>query len=198
MILLRNCTCNFSKTLKLNESKISVRYAKAFFSSALEGNRLEGIKKDVDLLLDLLNSEPRFKELLSSPVVSTRQKSETLNAIFKGRVNGLTVDFLQLLLKNHREMFLLEMCLNFRSFYGKHTGIRAARLVTAVETDAQLLAKFSELIMAQTGSIAGLTTVVDENIIGGFILTIDDKQLDASIATQLKRMKRELVNVIKN
>ncbi len=182
----------------MNESKISVRYAKAFFASAVERKLLDSIKKDVDLLIQLLRTQPRLKELLTSPVVKTKEKGIILDKIFKDIVNELTIDFLHLLLKNNREVYLLEMCLNFQILYSKLTGIKSAQLISAVELDVEQLQQFNELIMERFGSKANVVTTVDENLLGGFILKVEDHQLDASVSTQLKRMRRELVNVIKN
>ncbi len=182
----------------MNESKISVRYAKAFFSSAVERNVTEVAKKDVDLLLQLLQTQPRLRELLSSPVVKTSEKRDILDKTFVGRLNDLTIDFLHLLLKNNREVYLLEMCLNFQVLYSKLTGIKMAQLVTAVKLDDAQLQKFNEMIRVRFGGKAEVQTKVDENLLGGFILRVEDHQMDASVSAQLKKMRRELVNVIKN
>lgn len=182
----------------MNESKISVRYAKALFSAAVERNLPEAVKKDVDLLLELLQGETRLKELLASPVVKSKEKTVFIDKIFQGHVTKLTLDFLHLLLKNNREHFLLEMCLNYQSLYSRYTGIKSAELTTAVELDAVQLVRFNELIQAHFGGKAEVLTKVDESLLGGFILKVDDHQLDASVNTQLKKLRRELVNVIKN
>ncbi len=159
---------------------------------------LDVVKKEVDLLLQLMRSQPRLKELLASPVVKTKEKSVFIDKIFKDRFSELTVDFLHLLLKNNRELFLMEMCLNFRALYSKVTGIKSAELVTAMELDKAQLEKFIELIQVHFGGKAEILTKVDELLLGGFILRVEDQQLDASVSTQLKKMRRELVNVIKN
>lgn len=182
----------------MNESKISVRYAKAFFSAAVEKGLLDLVKKDVDQLLFLLQTQPRLKELLASPVVQTSEKRSFLDQVFKGQFNSLTLDFFHLLLKNNREIYLLEMCLNFQGLYGKLTGIKSAQLVTAIRIDESQMEKFNKLIQDRFGSKAEVSTRVDEKLLGGFILKVEDHQLDASVATQLKKMRRELVNVIKN
>ena len=182
----------------MNESKISVRYAKAFFAAAVERNLLTVAKKDVDLLLQLMQSQPRLKEILASPVVQTREKRDFLDKVFKNQFHELTMQFLHLLLKNNREIYLLEMCLNFQGLYGKLTGIKSAQLTTAIEMDETQLQKFNKLILVHFGSKAEVLTKVDESLVGGFILKVDDQQLDASVSTQLKKMRRELVNIIKN
>lgn len=182
----------------MNESKISVRYAKAFFAAALERNLLEAVRKEVDLLLQLLQTETGLKEFLTSPVVKTKEKSLFFDKIFKGRFNDLTVDFLQLTLQNNREGYLLEMCLNFRALYSRHTGIKSAELITAVTLDEGQLQRFNDLIQVQFGGKAEVQAKVDEKLLGGFVLRIDDRQLDASVVSQLKKLRRELVNVIKN
>ncbi len=181
----------------MNESKISVRYAKAFFTAAVERKILEVVKRDVDLLLQLLQSQPRLKELLASPVVHTGEKRNFMIAIFKEHFNRLTMDFLDLLLKNNREIYLVEMCLNFQGLYGRLTGIISAQLVTATPMDDDLLKEFNQLIQVNFGSKAEVIAKVDEKLLGGFILRVDDLQIDTSVATQLKKMKRELVSFTK-
>ena len=88
--------------------------------------------------------------------------------------------------------------MNFQTLYSKLTGIKSAQLTTAVELDKTELQKFNEFIQIHFGGKAEVLTKVDENLLGGFILKVEDHQLDASVSTQLKKMRRELVNVIKN
>ena len=90
------------------------------------------------------------------------------------------------------------MCLNFQGLYSNLTGIKVAQLVTAVELDDTQLQKFNELIQFHFGGKAEILTKVDHELLGGFILRVEDHQLDASVSTQLKKMRREMVNVIKN
>ncbi len=149
-------------------------------------------------MLQLLQTQPRLKELLSSPVVKSKEKGAFLDKIFKNQCQQLTMDFLHLLLKNNRELFLMEMCLNFQSLYGKLTGIKSAKLTTAIELDHAQLLEFNKLIQVHFGSKAEVLTTVDGNLLGGFILKVEDQQLDASVSTQLKKMRRELVSNIKN
>ena len=182
----------------MNESKISVRYAKAYFSSAKEKGLLEIVKKDVDLLLSLMQTQPRFKELLASPVVKVKEKSMILDSIFKDQLHEITVNFLHLLLRNNREIYLFEMCLNFLGLYGRLTGIKSAILTTAVPLDDAQLRLINQIIIDRFGTKAEVTTKLDERLLGGFILKVEDLQLDASVSTQLSKMRRELVNIIKN
>lgn len=149
-------------------------------------------------MLQLLQTQPRLKELLSSPVVKSKEKGAFLDKIFKNQCQQLTMDFLHLLLKNNRELFLMEMCLNFQSLYSKLTGIKSAKLTTAIELDQAQLQDFNKLIQVHFGSKAEVLTTVDGNLLGGFILKVEDQQLDASVSTQLKKMRRELVSNIKN
>lgn len=175
-----------------------MRYAKAFFSSASEKGLIEIVKNDIDLLLFLIQSQPRFRELLASPIVKAKEKSFILDKMFKDQLHAITMNFLQLLLKNNREIYLLEMCLNFQGLYGKSTGIKSAKLVTAVAMDDTQIQNINQLIADRFGVRAEVSAKVDERLIGGFILKVEDQQLDASVSTQLIKMRRELVNYIKN
>ncbi|MCE1199455.1 MAG: ATP synthase F1 subunit delta [Marinilabiliales bacterium] len=182
----------------MNESKISVRYPKAFFSLSVEKNLSVAVKKDVDTLLHLFETQPGFKALLASPVLPASAKKSFVDKVFKEQFHAMTIDFLHLLLKNGREIYLFEICLNFNRLYSLQTGVKFAQLTTAVALDKIQLDQFSDIIQQMFGSKAEVNSKVDPSILGGFVLKVDDQQMDASVSTQLRRMKREMVNVIKN
>ena len=80
----------------MNESKISVRYAKAIFAYALEKNILEDVKKDFSLIFDVCQKEKDFNTLLESPIVKTSKKQKVVQLIFKEKISSGTLSFLML------------------------------------------------------------------------------------------------------
>ena len=174
-------------------SAIRVRYAKAFFLLAKEKNSLETLKTDIEKVLDVCTHSVEFVHLLESPVISTSKKAELLIQIFKTEVNSVTLNFLLLILQNNREEYISVICRNFLELIRKDQNIKLATLITATDIETKTISKIKSLLEKELKATVELTSQIDPEIIGGLILRIDDKQYDASITTQLKKIKQELL-----
>jgi len=177
----------------MDQSKITVRYAKAFFSLAKEKKKLEVLKKDIELIFKLCQDSTDFRLLLESPVVKTSQKIKLIQSIFAKKINELTLSFLDLIINNKRESHLPGICRNILSFYRQDQGVKSAVLTTAVEVNPALVAQINAKLEKEFQARIELSQQVDEKLIGGFVLRVDDQRLDASIASQLRRMKEKLL-----
>lgn len=175
------------------DSLIRVRYAKAFFQTAKEKKLLGELKSDIESILAICTNTPEFIGLLHSPVVKTKQKSELINRIFKGQVNDLTLSFLMLITENKREAEIPGICRNFLELTRKDQNIKTATLTTATEINSNTIEKIRQIIEKETGSGIELTTRINPELIGGIILRVDDKQYDASVAAQLKKIRQQLL-----
>ncbi len=174
-------------------STIRVRYAKAFFSFAKEKNSLDTFKTDIEKVSDICSNSTDFIHLLESPVIPTPKKKELITGIFKNEINPLTLNFLLLILQNNREEYIPGICHNFLELIRKDQNIKSANLVTATEIDPKTIDKIKTLLEKQLKTTVELSSKVDPEIIGGLILRIDDNQYDASVTTQLRKIKQKLL-----
>lgn len=177
----------------MDQSTITVRYAKAFFSTAKEKNLLDTLKSDIELVLDVCNNSADFILLIESPVVKASKKADLIAAIFKSKVEELTLNFLLLIAKNKREVHIPGICRNFLDLTRKDQNIKSAVLTTASEVDSKTIKKIEKLLGKELNATIELSTKVNPEIIGGLVLRLDDNQYDASIATQLKKIKQNLL-----
>jgi F-type H+-transporting ATPase subunit delta len=177
----------------MDQSAITVRYAKAFFSTAKEKNTLKTLKTDIELVLDVCNNSSDFILLLESPIVKTSKKAELISTIFKGKIDELSLKFLLLITTNKREVHIPGICRNFLGLTRKDQNIKSAVLTTATGIDTDTVGKIELLMAKELGAKVELTSQVNANLIGGMILRIEDKQYDASVATQLKKIKQQLL-----
>jgi len=176
----------------MNDSKISVRYAKALFLSSREKKNLDSIRTDMELILGALAEIPELRRLLESPVVEPSRKSDILKQIFKSKVQAPTIVFLELVTLKKREEFLAGMARHFIKLYKDEKGIKLATVTTAVTLDDNVRDTIRELIRKAFKSDVELEQVTREDIIGGFILRVDDKMLDASVSGRLDSIRKEL------
>jgi F-type H+-transporting ATPase subunit delta len=177
----------------MNHSAINVRYAKAFFSLAKENKMLELLKPDVDLIYNICIESNDFILFLESPVVKTSKKKQLIDIIFSEKVDKLTLDFLKLIVENKREVHIPDICLNFLEMVRKDQNIKSAVITTATGIEKASLEKVKTLLEKELNAKIELSAMIKPELIGGLVLRIDDKQYDASVATQLKKIKQRLL-----
>lgn len=176
----------------MNESKIAVRYARALYGASLELDKLDNIQSDLNTLLKLVEQVTEFSDLLESPILNVSKKQELFKLLFKGKVEDLTYKFLFLLSENKREVFLPSVCRVFEGLYKKKMGIMAARVITAGGLDKISTDRVKKTLKDYFKSNIELQTDISSGLIGGFVLRVEDQQLDSSVSTQLKKIRKQL------
>lgn len=176
----------------MNDSKISVRYARALFDSAAEQGVLEEVVADMKELQEICTIAD-FQFLLENPVMKESQKNRVLEDIFSKKVHPLTSGLLKIVVKNGREIYIPAISRNFIDMYKREKGIRTAVFTTASPIPDTVKTRVEKIIMKALNSPVELKTLNNEDIIGGFILRLDDKQYDASVSTSLRNIRKQLL-----
>jgi len=179
----------------MNEGKIAVRYAKALLLSAIENNLLEPIKVDVLLISEVVKGNELFRNFLYSPVSKPSDRSRLLTIAFgEGRVQNITLNFLGILVQNNRIQYIEAIVRVFFSLYRKNKGIKSATLVTAEDLNLEYQKRFQTVLNAIYKAEIELSITTDSSLIGGFVLTVEDQQYDASISKKLQKMRKTLLS----
>jgi len=182
----------------MKTGKIPSRYARAFFEFALEQNILEEALQDMTLIAEVTKDHKELQNLLKSPVVSSSKKISILREIFAPHCHRITVDFITLLARNDREVFLHDIASHFMELYQQHKGILPVQLTSAAPVNEAIRKEILRQIEAHTGAKATLTERVDPSLIGGFILEFAGNKYDASFRHRLGRLKKEFkINLYK-
>ena len=170
-------------------TRAASRYAKAILSLAKDKNVAKDVHDDMQDISKTIAGSRELKDTLASPVIKDSLKKNVLFEVFKN-LNGVTKGTISTLIENNRISILDVVALQYINMYNQDNKIQEAVVTTAVPLDAALekviMAKVKEL----TGAEASLKQIVDESIIGGFILRIGDLQYDASVARNLNNLKR--------
>jgi len=175
----------------MNESKISVRYSKALLQSAIGEKILDKVYQDMISISEICNIT-EVKDILNSPIIFPSKKTEILHKIFGTDLQKITLSMIDLMIKNGRESYIPAVARVFRHETRKYNGITESQLITAVRVDAIIKKQISDLISSTFKTKVEFKESVDSEIIGGFILKVDDHYIDASVRHKLKKIKKEL------
>ncbi|MCU0471853.1 MAG: ATP synthase F1 subunit delta [Bacteroidales bacterium] len=175
----------------MNNSRISVRYSRALFESALEKKMLDKVYNDMIFISEVCIL-PDMKELLTSPIIVPSKKTAILHKIIGNNIQNITLSLIDLLVQNGRESFLPAVARVFIHQTKEHNGITESVLTTAVKVDNKIKKQIVDLVSGIFKTKVDLKEIVDKEIIGGFILRIEDNYIDASIKNKLRKIEKEL------
>jgi len=171
-------------------ARAAIRYAKALLSLTTSENRAESVNTDMELIVNTVAQSKDLKEMLYNPVIRSSVKRTALLEVFKN-ASKETTNLIDALITNKRIAILLDVAASYVRLYEAHKGSETATVTTAVPISDDLKAKVLAKVKELTGKEAAIENIVDETILGGFILRVGDVQYNASIANQLNKLKRE-------
>jgi F-type H+-transporting ATPase subunit delta len=175
----------------MKSAKSASRYAKALLELAVDQQKVDVIESNMQRILSAAKETNEFQVFLNSPIINIDKKIDVLNKLF-GEFEPLTLSFIALITKNGRERFITEIANSYISQVKEYKGIVPITITSARVLDAATKANIFAKISTTVKGTLEITELVDESIVGGFIVRMGDKQFDASVATQLLRMKQEL------
>jgi F-type H+-transporting ATPase subunit delta len=182
----------------MSELTVATRYAKSLIDLAAEQKSVEVIKNDMDLFHHTLRVNPELKAVLANPIVSHSKKINILDAVFGNKVSKLSILFYKQMINKSRGEVLYETAQVYKDMYDEKNHIVKARVVSATELSEANKKTMIADIKAATGGDVHLDSRVDPSLIGGFILTVGDRQVDTSIKNDLQKLKKEFAQRVTN
>ena len=178
----------------MSEFRIATRYAKSLLDLSKEQNIVEEVYKDMNLVIETIKGVREFGLLLKSPIVKDSMKEKIMDEIFSKKVHTVTLSFMQLVTKKARATILEPIAREFHNQYLILKGIQEVDLTTTFKIDEGLRKEFEAIVEKLTNKQPTLTEKVSDEIIGGFILDIGDRRIDASVKSNLQKIEYELTN----
>jgi len=178
----------------MSEITVAIRYAKALIDLATEQKALEEVNNDMDFFIHTIKANPQLNAVLANPIIYHDKKIKILEGIFGGKVNKITIEFFKLMVNKSRAEILYPAALEFVNQYDLKKNIVKASVVSATElSDANKKTIIAEIERSTKGTVK-LSTRIDASLIGGFVLTVGDEQIDTSISSSLAKLKREFAH----
>ena len=180
----------------MSEIKVAARYAKSLIDLALEQKALEEIKVDMELFVNTLRINTELQAVVKNPIIPLNKKNAIINAVFGGKIHKVTSSFLKIVIDKGRAEIIYGTAKEFLNQYNQHKNIVTAKVTSATPLTENAKTEIINKVKAITGGEVLLQTEVDDNLIGGFILTVGDKQFDTSLASGLAKLKKEFTQKV--
>lgn len=174
----------------MHGTKLASRYAKSVLDLSLEKGQIEQVYADMRLILMACKDSKDLALMLRSPIIKPDKKEKILTAVFSNKVNTITKEFINIIVRKKREYAIEQIAESFVEQYKRHKKILTAVITTAFGLDDDLRKKVLQVVKDAAKSEVELVEKVDTNIIGGFIIRVGDNQDDTSIRTKIMKLNR--------
>ena len=178
----------------MKNARAAIRYAKALLNLAKDSKEETAVNDDMLFITTTISENEEFEVMLNSPIVKSSDKINVLNALFKEKVNTITLGLFHLLKDNKRIAMLASIAKQYAIIYDFEKHLQVAKVTTAIPLTSEIEKQILEKIVTLTGEKASLENEVNPAILGGFILRVGDVQYDASISNYLNELKKEFDN----
>jgi F-type H+-transporting ATPase subunit delta len=179
----------------MSNYRVAFRYAKSLIELAIELDKLEVIKTDMEMLYLMCKDSRPFLNFIKSPIIHVYKKRRVFEVLFKSRIDALSFKFAEILITKGREGILSDIAEQFLEQYRVFKGIKTVEVIVPIELDKELRSEFIALSKKLVGvhKKIELHEKVDKDILGGYILRLGDRQIDDSVSTKLKELKKKLI-----
>ena len=175
-------------------SGIAGRYATALFELASEGKALDKVDAALDSFLGLLDGSEDLQRLIANPVFTAEEQVSAITALLKkAKIDGLAANFLSLVASKRRLFLVRPMIAAFKALLAEKNGVVSAEVTVAAPLSAQNREAVLAALEGQAGGKIALTEKVDPSIIGGLVVKMGSKMIDASLKTKLNAMKLAMI-----
>ena len=161
---------------------------------AKEKNVEDKVYEDMKLFNQVCDDNHQFYLLLKSPIVAHHDKLTILQKIFTGKVDAATMSIIEIITKKNREEILPHIAEDYLRQYEILKGIQKAYITTTTPLTEAQKTEFKKIVADATGSIVELIEKIDTTLIGGYVLKVNDRQIDTSVKTKLNELKVKFMN----
>ena len=174
-------------------SRIASRYGKALFQLAKEQGNVDRILDDLLWLEQVIAGSAELCTILSNPLIRGEDKAKIITNIGKDTMDDLTCRFVELLCRKRRSEIIREVIRQYENYVLDLKGIMKSKIISAVALNDEQSEKIKKRISQLTGKTVRLEQDVNKDLIGGFIIKLEDKVIDLSIRGQLEVLRKQLI-----
>jgi F-type H+-transporting ATPase subunit delta len=171
---------------------LSKRYAKAIYEYAEGKGEEERLLKDMNALANQFLQLSALNKVMENPTVDNQQKINLLVLASGEQPSSIYKQVVAVIVSNGRSNYAKTIALMYNNIFYKKKNIVRLQLTTASPINANIKQRLAELVADKMNKQLDFEEKTAD-IIGGFVLQVEDMRLDASIKSQLNRLKLELI-----
>jgi F-type H+-transporting ATPase subunit delta len=193
----RDCVKNDERQVAESSSKeatgvsgVAGRYALALFDLARDEKALDIVMKGLDSFEELLRESPDLQRLVKSPVYSSEEQVRAIGAVLdRAGISGLTANFIRLVASRRRLFALPGMIAAYRGMLARSKGVVSAEVRLAEEPSPRVMEDIKTALRAMTSSEVDIKVKIDPALIGGLVVQVGSRMIDASLRTKLNSIR---------
>src|SRR5918998_291782 len=171
--------------------EIAQVYSRSLFEVAKEQGKLDRVREQVGAFADALNENRDLSVFFFSPYFSTEEKKDGLGKVLDG-ADDTVRNFLELLIEKHRMPAIHRIRRAYEKLWEEANKLLPVEVTSAIELEPETVEQIGDAIRERTGRRVQLESNVDPDILGGIVVRVGDRILDASIANRLESLRKQV------
>jgi F-type H+-transporting ATPase subunit delta len=171
-------------------SGVPGRYATALFELASENDAIDAVGANLTRFRNMLEGSPDLKRLVRSPVFTAGAQIAALGAVLEAaRIGGLARQFILFAAQNRRLFAIADMIKSYAALVAQAKGEITAEIAAAEKLSPRHLDRLAAELKTAMGREVQISTRIDKSLIGGLIVKVGSRMVDASLRTKLQNLK---------
>jgi F-type H+-transporting ATPase subunit delta len=171
-------------------SGVAGRYAAALFELASEAREADAVWADLQRFGKLVEDSSDLKRLVKSPVIPAEQQQAALGAILdRAGIGGIAGNFMRLVAQKRRLFAIADMIRAYQALLAAKKGIVPAEVTVAEAMPDKILADLKAALAKTAGKDVALSVKINSDIVGGMIVKLGHRMIDASLKTKLNALR---------
>jgi F-type H+-transporting ATPase subunit delta len=175
--------------------EIAAVYARSLFEVAKEQGKLDEVRDQLGEIADAIAESRELQTFFFSPYFSTQEKEDGLDRAVTD-ADPVVVNFLRLLIENHRMPVLFRLRRAFDDLWEEENRLLPVEVTSAVDLDEDTVRQIGDRIAEQTDRKVQLSSRVEPDILGGIVVRVGNTVLDASVRNRLEQLRRQVTRAL--
>ena len=177
-----------------HHSAVAATYARSLLELALQQGVVDAVREELTQVAQAVQADQALKLFMADPSISRDERARLIESTLKPQINPLLANFLQVVNLNGRMAMLDQIASAFESAVDEHNGRVDVEVTVATALDDAQLDQVRQRVSQALQKQAVVKQRVDDAIIGGLVLKVQDKLIDASVRSQLESMKQQFIS----
>ncbi len=171
---------------------LASRYALAMFDIALEENKVKEYQEKMKCVKKILNDNPDYLRVLSSYFLTAKEKHDLVESAFKSLDSKHIISFMKVVIDNHRVNEIDKIFQEFHTLCNEFQGIDEGFVYSVIPLGEEQIKQIEKAISLKMKVKVELQNIIDERLIGGIKVVVNDHVYDSSLLHKIDSLKKEI------